>query len=298
MPHRTSARGKICAVLVAYHPDDGLPGRLRPVLAQVDMAVIVDNGSNTTARAMLARVADLPAVTLICNPENLGMATALNSGVRHALAGGCEWALLLDQDSEVDADLIDGLLSARADCPVGPVAIVGARFRDSSGQSIDALRLAGHGEQWDEVESVITSGSLLWLPAYAAIGPFRDDFFIDHVDTEFCRRARSAGHRIIQTRRPFMSHTVGAPSAHKMPWGTKWTTNHSPDRRYYIARNDTVMLRDYGPPRGGGWRLKSISRCFRLIKRIALYEGDKLEKIRAVGQGWWDGVHGRMGRRR
>ena len=34
---------------------------------------------------------------------------------------------------------------------------------------------------------------------------------------------------------------------------TKWTTNHSPDRRYYIARNDTVMLREYG-----GYRVRLL----------------------------------------
>jgi rhamnosyltransferase len=95
-----------------------------------------------------------------------------------------------------------------------------------------------------------------------------------------------------------MSHTVGTPTSHKLPWATKWTTNHSPDRRYYIARNDTVLLREYGAPGGGSWRLKSFVRCCRLIKRIALYEQDKAPKIHAVWEGWRDGVHGNMGPRR
>jgi hypothetical protein len=95
-----------------------------------------------------------------------------------------------------------------------------------------------------------------------------------------------------------MSHTVGAPTSHKLPWSTKWTTNHSPDRRYYIARNNTVLLREYGTSDGGSWRLKSFVRCYRLVKRIALYEQDKARKIYAVWQGWWDGLHGHMGPRR
>jgi hypothetical protein len=33
------------------------------------------------------------------------------------------------------------------------------------------------------------------------------------------------------------------------------------------------------------------------MKRIALYEDDKVRKILAVGQGWWDGVRGNMGPR-
>ena len=95
-----------------------------------------------------------------------------------------------------------------------------------------------------------------------------------------------------------MSHTVGAPTSHKLPWTTKWTTNHSPDRRYYIARNNTVLLREYGTSGRGSWQLKSFVRCCRLVKRIAMYEQEKASKIYAVCQGWWDGVRGRMGPRR
>jgi len=195
--------------------------------------------------------------------------------------------------------MVERLLATHASCPDGDrVAIVGSRFRDTRGQPGEPIRLDSSGELWEEVESVITSGSLLSLPAYAAIGPFREEFFIDYVDTEFCIRARTAGYRVVQTRRPLMSHTVGAPTAHKLPWATKWTTNHSPDRRYYIARNNTVLLRERGTSGGRPWRFKSFVRCYRLIKRIAMYEQDKAAKIHAVWQGWRDGVHGRLGPRR
>jgi rhamnosyltransferase len=77
----------------------------------------------------------------------------------------------------------------------------------------------------------------------------------------------------------------------------KWTSNHSPDRRYYIARNDTVMLRDYGHYALGLWAVKSLGRCVRTCKRVLLYEETKAAKILAVAQGWWDGVRGRLGPR-
>ncbi|HUE11875.1 MAG TPA: hypothetical protein VMQ54_13080, partial [Steroidobacteraceae bacterium] len=64
-----------------------------------------------------------------------------------------------------------------------------------------------------------------------------------------------------------------------------------------IARNDTVMLHDYGNYAWGLWALKSFSRCLRLCKRIVLYEPMKSRKIAAVAQGWWDGVRGRLGPR-
>jgi rhamnosyltransferase len=297
MPDHASRR--VCAVVVTYHPDGGLPARLSRVIPQVGGIVIADNGSSDEALKMLRELSAQPSLRLICNLENLGIARALNIGVRRALADGYSWVLLLDQDTQVDSDMVERLLATYASCAEEDrVAIVGSRFRDTKGRSNEPRRLDSRGDLWEEVESVITSGSLLSLAAYAAIGPFRDEFFIDHVDTEFCFRARAAGYRVVETVQPLMSHTVGAPTAHKLLWTTKWTTNHSPDRRYYIARNNTVLLREYGTSGGGPWQLKSFVRCFRLCKRIAYFEPDKIAKILAVGQGWWDGVRGNMGPRR
>ena len=299
MPDPPAARGEICAVVVTYHPDPDFPARLSRIVPQVAATFIIDNGSSDAEMKMLRGVATGAAVTLVCNLENLGVATALNIGARRALAEGFTWALLLDQDTEADHDMVEGLAATHASCHDGArIAIAGSRFRDLQGQSNEPIRLDAKGELWEEVESVITSGSLLSLRAYSAIGPFREEFFIDYVDTEFCLRARTAGYRVIQTRRPLMSHTVGAPTPHGLPWAKKWTTNHSPDRRYYIARNNTVLLREYGVAGGGSWQFKSCVRCWRLVKRIALYEQDKAKKIYAVWQGWRDGVHGHMGPRR
>jgi rhamnosyltransferase len=296
---RPAAGTRVCAVIVTFHPDPEFPARLSRIAAQADRTVIVDNGSGEAEVRMLrAAAAGLP-IALLAQGENLGVACALNAGIRRALEDGYAWTLLLDQDTEVDPDMVDGLWAARESCPAADrVAIVGSRFRDTAGHPNRSALLGSKGELWEEVESVITSGSLLSLAAYAAIGPFRDEFFIDYVDTEFCFRARANGYRILQTRRPLMSHTVGAPMQHKLLWTTKWTTNHSPDRRYYSARNNTVLLREFGTSGRTPWQWKSFVRCFRLMKRIALYEHDKTRKIRAVAQGWWDGLRGNMGPRR
>src|SRR6202044_2225279 len=134
---------------------------------------------------------------------------------------------------------------------------------------------AGFGEEtrpaawpaWEEVKSVITSGSLIPLAVHAAVGAFRDEFFIDYVDSEYCFRARAQGYRVIRTTQPLMSHTIGAPTRHSLLGLSKWTTNHSPDRRYYIARNDTVMLREYGGYAFGSWALERLGRPPRACKR-------------------------------
>jgi rhamnosyltransferase len=324
-----TSRQDVCAVVVTYHPDREFPDRMRRILPQVGALVIVDNGSNDTAVETLRELAANPSITLHLNPNNLGVARALNIGVQHAGTHGFTWALLLDQDTCVDEDMIRTLFEVYAAFPHRErVAVIGSGFLDvEASRGVEASHGGGeasrgveashggveasHGggeesrgashdqnaDPWEEAEAVITSGSLIPLAAYAAIGPFRDEFFIDYVDSEYCYRARRKGYRVIKTRRPIMSHAIGAPTRHGLLWMSKWTTNHSPDRRYYIARNDTVMLREYGNYRSGLWALKSLSRCVRRCKRIVLYEEMKVSKIMAVVQGWWDGVRGHMGPR-
>jgi rhamnosyltransferase len=281
---------EVCAILVSYHPDAELPRRAARILAQAGALVIVDNGSGEETGEMLRRIAADPRVSLLLNPVNSGVARALNLGVERARTLGFAWVLLLDQDSDLNEDLLSSLILVRGAYPEPErVAVIGAGF----GAATRPLSAA----PWEEAESVITSGSLIPLALHAVLGPFRDEFFIDYVDSEYCFRARARGYRVIRTTQPLMSHTIGAPTRHAVLGVTRWTTNHSPDRRYYIARNDTVMLREYGGYAFGSWALKSLVRRLRTCKRIMLYERSKARKIAAVSAGWWDGVRGRMGPR-
>jgi rhamnosyltransferase len=297
VPDRLMSGKEVCAVLVTYHPDLQLPARVDRLVEQVGALVIVDNGSDQAALAMLRELCANPLITLVSNLGNLGVARALNIGIERALGLGFAWVLLMDQDSSIDDDMARTLIEVRAAFPdASRLAVIGSGF-ESAASGAARARDEACGPAWEEVESVITSGSLISSATHAAIGPFREEFFIDYVDTEYCFRARAMGYRVIKTRRPIMSHAIGAPSRHNVLWTSKWTTNHSADRRYYIARNDTVMLREYGHYALGSWALKSLLRRLRTCKRILLYERMKTEKTIAVAQGWWDGVRGRLGPR-
>jgi rhamnosyltransferase len=297
VPEHPTCADSICAVLVSFHPDRDLPSRVNRILTQVGALVIVDNGSGEASREMLSELSADARVALELNRENLGIASALNIGVRRARLLGYDWVLLIDQDSVPDTDMVAQLIAVHASFPEpARLAVLGAGFRDIHKPEADA-----HGgapsPPWEEVESVITSGSLLRLAIWDRIGAFRDDFFIDYVDSEYCFRARAKGYRVAKTRKPLMSHAIGASTRHAILGIRRWTSNHSADRRYYMARNDTIMLKDYGRLRWGAWALKSLGRRVRTCKRIALYEDQKLSKMAAVASGWWDGVRGNLGPR-
>ena len=98
---------------------------------------------------------------------------------------------------------------------------------------------------WQEVKTTITSGSLVSLPAFGTIGPFREELFIDGIDFDYCLRARSLGFEIIITCKPLMQHGIGAATRHRLPWKTTGTSNHLAIRRYYMSRNQLVLVREY-----------------------------------------------------
>lgn len=287
--------GRVCAVCVTYHPDCNLPERLSRILRQVSHLVIVDNGSSSAALGMLSNIAKGDHVTVFLCNENLGVARGLNIGVEYAIDLGYDFALLVDQDTCVNEDLVSVLTRIHHfHVDKDRLAIVGAGYADSQQvpTRADDSELA-----CEEVEAVISSGSLLWLKLFQDIGRFREEFFIDYVDNEYCARARKKGYLVVKARRTLMVHAIGSPSRHRFLWMTKYSRNHSADRLYYQARNDTVMLRESGKYHAGFWRVKGFGRAIRRCKRVILFERDKAAKVLGVLHGWCDGVRGRLGPR-
>jgi rhamnosyltransferase len=285
----------VCAVVVTYHPDADFVHRIALLAPQVQRIVVVDNGSTPPAIAMLNHSAAMFGVHLILNAENLGIATALNQGVEWGANQGFAWVVTLDQDSVVDADMVTGLqeiydqMDRKKD-----IAVIAPNFRSLFGKYWK--RLASSEDKWIEREAVITSGSLLSVSAYRAAGKFRDDFFIDMVDTEYCLRLRSKGYRIFITTKPLMTHAIGAQTRHNILWGGVNATNHSALRRYYIARNRLVLARMYlrREPRAVWGELKNM-----MIESIViiLCESEKKSKLTAIATGVWDAMRGRMGKK-
>lgn len=288
----------VCAIVVSYRPDSDFVTRLTAIATQVDATVVIDNASGIAYNDTFETLRRFKNLTLICNPENYGIAQALNAGVRHAAATGYTWALLLDQDTSVDAQMIAHLVSVYADYPdKSRLAVIGAHFQDRHRAQTDSGIAPINAPLWKEVDWVITSGSLMSIAAFTIIGPFREDFFIDFVDTEYCLRARLAGFKIIRTTTVLMQHAIGVSTRHRIGRMQKWTSNHSPDRRYYITRNYTVLLRESGKHRFGLWAIRGCIASLKSIKRILFYEQNKTAKLIAVFQGWSDALRGKTGKR-
>jgi rhamnosyltransferase len=128
-------------------------------------------------------------------------------------------------------------------------------------------------------------------------GLFEDGLFIDAVDFEFSLRVRSRGFHIEECSKAVLLHSPGTPKTYRFRGHHLFqTTNYSPVRRYYQARNNIWMVRHY-------WtRFPSFCfiRSFDIAKdyvKILIAEDRKWNKLRAAWEGTLDGVAGRMGRK-
>jgi rhamnosyltransferase len=256
---------------------------------------LIDNGSGETSAACLAEASILSNVTAIFNSRNVGVAAALNQGVREARARGYEWALTLDQDTVAEPFLVAALRGVLGTIPPHRrVAAIGSNYYEhGTGRLFHDL---GAEDAWVDAVVVMTSGSLISLPAYEAIGGFRDEFFIDMVDTDYCLRARALGFRVVLSLTPTMKHSIGRMTLHRLLWTQVTTTNHDPARRYYMMRNHAALIREY-MFREPVWVLRStLSRINRTLL-MCVYETQRWSKLKATAKGAIDGFLWRFERR-
>jgi len=284
----------ICAVVVVYFPDDNFMARINRIIEQTGKAVIVVNGYNQNHTELIDRLANYLNVEIILNNNNMGVATALNQGVSWAQKNGFRWALLFDQDTIPFRSMTAELLSVYADFPCKEkVAIVGSNYFNDYNYLPKYRPLKNCMDcKWVQEKTVITSGTLLKLNAFKVIGAFRDDFFIDLVDIEYCLRARTKGYYIVFACKPIMVHRLGNPEEHRLLWRKTGTTNHSAQRRYYMMRNNILTAKKYfliDPI----WVIKSLYSRFKAIILMLLFEQNKLIKFRRTILGLWHGICGK-----
>lgn len=285
----------VCAIYVTYHPDAKFPERIARIAPQVAHIIIVDNHSNKDALRMLHGLSKSINCEFIENKENLGIATALNQGARRAIELGYSWALTLDQDSWPEAYLVATLTEIYTAHPEREkVKVMGSNYRSFRTDYI-FLQCNDDTLNFIETETVITSCSMMSLKAFEEVGSFRDDFFIDQVDHEYCLRLRSYGYKIIISCKPLMVHPLGNQTRHKILWKRPVCLNQPPLRRYYMTRNRFVLYRTYAF-KEPHWVLSNLNAALKETALIILFEDQKIRKIMAMLRGILHAISGRMGR--
>lgn len=279
-------QNNLYAVVVWYNPTEEQKYSLLSYLWAVKHVVIVDNSQKNNDSLL----SDLQKenYTYISFGDNFGIATALNRGCRIAIEAGAEWVLTMDQDSVWDKEQLRYYLEATNKYPdIEKVGVFSPR-QDYTG------RIRCYATDYEEKIAVMTSGCLLSAEGFRASNGFRDEFFIDEVDNEYCMHIHRLDMQVVIVNNALLVHQLGEKRMVRFIglWRKEYI-DHAPTRYYYIVRNNLQLSKLYPE-----YKAFNNKRLQKTIKRIVLYDRiHKCESLRMCLRGWRDfrnGVFGRL----
>jgi len=300
----------VASVTTAYNAPGALARHLDALLRltrPLEEIIVVDNASTDETVAVLRE--RYPQVTVLRMEENLGPGGALARGLEYAaLERKHDWIWTFDQDSVPAPDSLEILLEEadRLADHASEVGILAALPVDEDMETSSTPWL------WRDkfvkpptefltrpvffTDLVITSGCMVRQETVEKIGLPRPDFFIDFVDYEYCLRARSQGYKVAVVPRAKMHHEVG--KAHKVRFLVGrhhlWSERR-PFRQYYYSRNLAYLVWWlYPSPQAKGFALLHLARH---SVGLLLFGPERLESLKKLLQGLWDGRRASLGTR-
>ncbi|HWP83428.1 MAG TPA: glycosyltransferase family 2 protein [Bacteroidota bacterium] len=199
--------------------------------------LVVDNASSDGS--VEAFRSQFPSVELIENSVNVRFAGGNNVGIRHALERGAEYVLVLNNDTVVDAMVLDELIrTAESDPSIGMVGakvlyytdpqriwFAGGRIHWWSGWIAHEGIREMDRRQHDIVKDVdyLTGCCILAKrEVIEEIGLFDERFFMYGEDVDWCLRARRAGYRLVFQPKAKVWHKVSVSVGGHFSWFKNW----------------------------------------------------------------------------
>lgn len=289
--------------IVVYNPDHPTLDRLiQSLLAQASHVALFDNGGLNPKILQSWRI-NQHRISILGNGDNLGIGVALNIMAKAAVSNNADYFWTFDQDSNPSCSLLADLTTPEVlEETDDSVAAIAPIFRDSrSGQILPIFKIGKFwikkitlqpGNPIQKADIVITSGMLIPVNALKVVGPFNEPYFIDHIDTEWCLRARCAGQKIYVCPNAIMDHQL-SDEAPKQVLG-RLVLKYSPIRRYYIFRNSTALATSLKTPLSMRIYLL-LTLVYRLPLNICI-DTYRLKSMRSMIIGITHGLINRLGR--
>lgn len=228
----------IGVVIIVYHPDMGkLNQNIVSIMEVCEKIIVIDNTEGTSLDKDILKL--WKNITYISNENNIGIAAALNMGMRILWEDGYEWGLTLDQDSVCPPEFI---IEAKKYITDMTVAILCPQIKYTGWHDNTDRKYTYNIET---VKACMTSGSLTRISAWREVDGFDEAFFIDYIDNDFCEKLKQSNYKIMQLNKIVMSHELGESSEKHFLWFCIKFSHHEPWRYYYMIRNHIIFIQRY-----------------------------------------------------
>ncbi|WP_124054153.1 glycosyltransferase family 2 protein [Arcanobacterium ihumii] len=291
----------IWAVIVTFHPDERTHRLIEVLTRQVQKCIVVDNGSTERELAALVKATDSCEAKLCALGSNMGIAYAQNVGIEIALEANATHVLLSDQDSLPPQDMVSALLEAMEE--TGAEA-VGPFIRDNNGGDDELVyisrtwgpRRASTNElrqHYVNPAFLLASGCLISSDCLREVGLMNDDYFIDHVDLEWCLRVRAHGKKIVVTTDTVLDHSLG-DQTERIPFRAQPVHVHAPIRNYYLTRNTILLCKSGLLTRR--WIVGYLVWLAKYVGFNILLAPQRFQRASYIGRAIIDGITGKTGK--
>ena len=234
---------KIGILVLNQNGRDWLPGVYDSIVAQgFEQAALylVDNDSSDDSVALTRE--KYPQVTVIRMPRNLGYCMAYNLAMPCAFADGCDWVIWANNDIKLEAGCLAELLHAATTDP--QIGVVGPAFLTWEGDEPNYYMLGNHPDAIPAVEACSqepidvewVEGSFLMVSrtCVQSVGPLDPYLFFYWEETDFCRRARYQGWRVVLSPSALARHYAGGWSEGNQE--NRQAANRLQSRNFYIYK--------------------------------------------------------------
>ncbi|GAB3576044.1 glycosyltransferase family 2 protein [Spirosoma luteolum] len=286
-PEIKQQRRPIAGAVILYNSSVDVIDNINSYIGQVERLYVIDNSDQELPDLVRQFLSARKSIRYITNAGNLGVAYALNKACIAACEEGFSFLLTMDDDSLAPKGLVERLYQAWLAQPnperVGIVSVQHQR-------EPDLAYLA------KPVRFTMTSGNLLNLQGYRAVGPFLESLFIDHVDHEYGLRLATQGYQVLEVQGLRLNHRLGMQKVGRV-LGVKVTfVSHNPVRLYYLVRNGLYVSRQYVIKQTASSAVILWLSLKEVIKSILL-EDQRPQRIGLLAEALRDGLRGNLGKR-
>jgi hypothetical protein len=261
--------------------------------------LVADNQSSDDTPAQVR--AHFPEVEVIENGANLGFAAGNNVGLRIAKERGYDYALLLNNDTDVAPDFLSRLVAvAEADSRIGalgpliyyherPDLIWSAGGFVDRQQGTTPMRTnevdRGQYRVVEDVDFVTGCALLVRRSALERAGMLDERFFMYYEEAEWCVRIKRAGLRI--------AFVPEAKIWHKIPLNARFDKEYL---AYYMTRNRLLFLRLTGASFATWFRVLIIQDLKTWLSICLRPKWRNRPGRQGMWYGWLDFWRGRFGK--
>lgn len=199
--------------------------------------IIVDNASSDNSMELLKEFND-DRIVVIFNSENLGVAAGNNIGIQKSRELGCDYTMLLNNDTVMTKGFINLLLSDNENIAVPKIYYYGSdkvlwygggTFVKWKGTSVHLnYKIKDEGIKFEKYyDYAPTCCALIKNSVFDTVGMMDEKYFLYFDDTDWMYRAKQCGYKLRFYEDAVIYHKVSMSTGGE----------HSPISLYYSNRN-------------------------------------------------------------